>query len=166
MLHEPFKQQADGSVKIVERVQRDIGALAEPLLSGCQGQMKDEIVCTQAGYIAVGVEVIEPVVEVVGQEDLGHVTTSQDRVYPVRVGHAPLGCIVNVVPVRSIDGVAFESEKRLGEFHEPGPLNGVIDVVQRFEQSIDFFFARDADLLDSLLGHPGGMSQFGVVVVP
>ena len=59
----------------------------------------------------------------------------------------------------------MEIKKLPAHFHDPFMLDGVVDTVQKINQSWQFFFGTEVGVLDDFTWHACGMNQFCVVVV-
>src|SRR4051794_22682483 len=83
------------------------------------GQMKDQIVCPQAGNIDVRIEPFERIVEVVGQEDSLEPALLEHLLRPIAVRHKQFSAVIDLFPVLRRDAVVMEAEKSLAHLDQP-----------------------------------------------
>src|SRR4051794_24851940 len=127
--------------------------------------MKNQVISSQAGNVAVRVEAFERIVKIIREKDLFQLALFEDLVFPVGLSHLRASSIVEQLPVIGRDGIALEAKERAAHLEQPVDLDGVIEIAELLDEPADFFFRRKLLLFDSRLIQPGRMSELGVVVI-
>ena len=128
-------------------------------------QVKHQIVRPQAGDVDPGVEALERIVELVGQEDRRQLTLLQDLLRPVGLRQIGFRRIVHGFPVVHGNPLAVEPEELAGDFDQPTVLGRVFDRAEVGHQPLAFFPRIQIRRFDLPFGHARGMGQFRVVMV-
>jgi hypothetical protein len=118
----------------------------------------------QARDVFRGIEAVQLVVELVGQEDRVQLRLLANLLFPVGLGEGSLGGIEEGVRVRHGDAVTREAEELAGNLDEPGVLHRVVQPAHVAEDGADAV-ARRRLAAQRLVAHPGRVRQLRVVVV-
>ena len=88
---------------IGQAVNGDTAGRLQALTSPFQMQMEYQIIRTEAGYVAVSVEIIEAVVEIIREKNSLYLGLTQNMLGPIRSLHGVRGSIEDLFPMFSDD---------------------------------------------------------------
>ena len=127
--------------------------------------VEDELVDPQAGHPERGVEALEGIVEVVGEEDRLDTALGEHAGRPPWIGRTLPDPVRQIWPVGGRQCIPLKPEQVPGDLHQPGDLDGVCEIRQTGDDPRDPRLRLEPRSLDRFPRHPGRMDQFGVVVV-
>ncbi len=127
-------------------------------------ELENQVVGPETRDVELGIPALEWVVKIVRQENRLQPGGFPDLAVPLLAMAIAEGTVVKVVDRLGINAIVGKTVEGLDDFQQPGELDRVIDPVEKLGQ-VERSCPRIEVRTDLLSRHPGGVCEFGIVMV-